>query len=309
MSFKLVNNIEEANAITHNGVFHADEVFATALLSMIAEVRLLRTRSIKAEDKRESVIMYDVGGKYSVWDKVFDHHQKDFSLTHEDGTKLSSFGMLWYLYGRFALCDVYDCPTRYIELAFNDINNRLVKWIDGRDNGQLPQSEELTISSMISGFNPAWDEESPDENTCFIKAVEFAYTVFNNLIRSVVSEYKAVDIVEDKISETEGKVLNLGSYIAHWQTIILKSKNPKASELLYCTYIGKEGETCIVAVPPSTEEMTKQRKPFPEEWAGLSGEKLEAAAGIKGLKFCHAGRFFMSVDSEEVAQEVLKKIL
>jgi len=150
MSFKLVNSIEEANAITHDGVFHADEVFATALLSMIAEVRLLRTRSIKAEDKREGVIMYDVGGKYSVWDKIFDHHQKDFSLTHEDGTKLSSFGMLWYLYGRFALCDVYDCPTRYIELAFNDINNRLVKWIDGRDNGQLPQSEELTLSSVIS---------------------------------------------------------------------------------------------------------------------------------------------------------------
>lgn len=309
MSFKLVNSAEEANAITHNGVFHADEVFATALLSMIAEVRLIRTRSVKAEDKREGVIMYDVGGKYSVWDKVFDHHQKDFSLTHEDGTKLSSFGMLWYLYGRFALCDVYDCPTRYIELAFNDINNRLVKWIDGRDNGQLPKSEELTISSVISNFNAQWNESQEDDNERFTIAVNTAYAILEGLMKSVVAQYEAVDIVEDKISETEGKVLNLGNYIAHWQTIILKSKNPKAKELLYCTYKGKEGETCIVAVPPSTEEMTKQRKPFPEEWAGLSGEKLEAAAGIKGLKFCHAGRFFMSVDNEEVAQEVLKKIL
>lgn len=309
MSFRLVNSLEKANAITHNGVFHADEVFATALLSMISGVRLIRTRSVKAEDKPEGVIMYDIGGKYSVWDKVFDHHQKDFSLIHEDRTKLSSFGMLWYLYGRFVLCDVYDCPTRYIELAFNDINNRLVKWTDDRDNGQLPQSEELTISSMISSFNPAWDEESPNENACFVKAVDFAYTVLNNLIRSVVSEYKAVDIVEDKIGEAEGKVLNLGSYIAHWQTIILNSQNPKASKLLYCTYRGKEGEACIVAVPPSLEEMTKQRKPFPEEWAGLSGEKLEAAAGIKGLKFCHAGRFFMSVDNDKVTEEVLKKIL
>ena len=309
MSFKLVNNIEEANAITHDGVFHADEVFATALLSMITDISLLRTRSVKVEDKPEDVIMYDVGGQYSIGNNVFDHHQRDFNLKHEDGTKLSSFGLLWFVHGMFALHQIYGCPLSYLKIAFDDINNRLVKWIDGRDNGQLPQSEELTISSMISGFNPAWDEENPDENTCFIKAVEFAYTVFNNLIRSVVSECKAVDIVEDKISETEGKVLNLGSYIAHWQTIILKSKNPKASELLYCTYIGKEGETCIVAVPPSTEEMTKQRKPFPEEWAGLSGEKLEAAAGIKGLKFCHTGRFFMSVDNEEVAQEVLKKIL
>ena len=309
MSFKLVNNIEEANAITHDGVFHADEVFATALLSMIAEVRLIRTRSVKAEDKHEGVIMYDMGGKYSVWDKVFDHHQKDFSLTHEDGTKLSSFGMLWYLYGRFALCDVYNCPTRYIELAFNDINNRLVKWIDGRHNGQLPQSEELTLSSVISNFNAQWNESQEDDNERFMIAVNTAYAILEGLIKSVVAQYEAVDIVEDKIDEMEGKVMNLGSYIAHWQTTILKSKNPKAKELLYCTYKGKEGETCIVAVPPSFEEMTKQRKPFPEEWAGLSGEKLEAAAGIKGLKFCHAGRFFMSVDSEEVAQEVLKKIL
>lgn len=309
MSFKLVNNIEEANAITHNGVFHADEVFATALLSMIAEVRLLRTRSVKAEDKREGVIMYDVGGKYSVWDKVFDHHQKDFSLTHEDGTKLSSFGMLWYMYGRFTLCDVYDCPTRYIEFAFNDINNRLVKWIDGRDNGQLPQSEGLTLSSVISNFNAQWNESQEDDNERFTIAVNTAYAILEGLMKSVVAQYEAVDIVEDKIAETEGKVLNLGSYIAHWQTVILKSKNPKASELLYCTYKGKDESVCITAVPPSLEEMTKQRKPFPEEWAGLSGEKLEAAAGIKGLKFCHAGRFFMSVDNYEVAKEVLKKIL
>lgn len=309
MSFKLVNSIEEANAITHDGVFHADEVFATALLSMIAEVRLIRTRSVKAEEKPEDVIMYDIGGRYSVWDKVFDHHQKDFSLTHEDGTKLSSFGMLWYLYGRFALCDVYGCPTRYIELAFNDINNRLVKWIDGRDNGQLPQSEELTLSSVISNFNAQWNEGQEDDNERFTIAVNTAYAILEGLMKSVVAQYEAVDIVEDKIAETEGKVLNLGSYIAHWQTVILKSKNPKASELLYCTYKGKDESVCITAVPPSLEEMTKQRKPFPKEWAGLSGEKLEAAAGIKGLKFCHAGRFFMSVDSEEVAEEVFKKIL
>lgn len=309
MSFRLVNSVEKANAITHNGVFHADEVFATALLSMISEVRLIRTRSVKAEDKPEGVIMYDIGGKYSVWDKVFDHHQKDFSLTHEDGTKLSSFGMLWYLYGRFALCDVYDCPTRYIELAFNDINNRLVKWIDGRDNGQLPQSEELTVSSIISGFNAQWDESSDDEDERFTIAVNTAYAILEGLIKSVVAGYKAIDIVEDKISESDGKVLDLGNYVGGWQAAVLKSKNPKAASLLYCTYEGKDGSVCITAVPPSLEEMTKQRKPFPEEWAGLSGEELETAAGIKGLKFCHAGRFFMSVDNDKVTEEVLKKIL
>ena len=309
MSFKLVNNIEDANAITHNGVFHADEVFATALLSMIAEVRLLRTRSVKAEDKPEDVIMYDVGGQYSIGTNVFDHHQRDFNLKHEDGTKLSSFGLLWFVHGMFALHQIYGCPLSYLKIAFDDINNRLVKWIDGRDNGQLPQSEELTISSVISSFNAQWDESNDDDDERFTIAVNVAYAILGTLIKSVAAGYRAIDIVEDKISESDGKVLNLGSYVGSWQAAVLKSKNPKAASILYCTYEGKEGSVCIAAVPPSLKEMTKQRKPFPEEWAGLSGEKLETAAGIKGLKFCHAGRFFMSVDSEEVAEEVFKRIL
>nr|DAR80478.1 MAG TPA: protein of unknown function (UPF0160) [Caudoviricetes sp.] len=309
MSFKLVNSIEEANAITHDGIFHADEVFATALLSMLADISLLRTRSVRAEDKPEDVIMYDVGGQYSIGNNVFDHHQRDFNLKHEDGTKLSSFGLLWFVHGMFVLGQIYNCPLSYLKLAFNDINNRFVKWIDGRDNGQLPQSEELTISSVISNFNAQWDEGNEDDDERFTVAVNTAYAILEGLIKTVVAGYKAIDIVEDKIAESDSEVLNLGSYVGSWQAAVLKSKNPKAASLLYCTYKGKDGSVCITAVPPSLEEMTKQRKPFPEEWAGLSGEKLEAAAGIKGLKFCHAGRFFMSVDDEEVAQEVLKKIL
>lgn len=245
MSFKLVSNLEEANAITHNGVFHADEVFATALLSMFTDISLLRTRSVKVEDKPESVIMYDMGGQYCIWNDVFDHHQKDFNLKHEDGTKLSSFGLLWFVHGMFVLRQIYDCPLSYLKLAFNDINNRFVKWIDGRDNGQLPQSEELTISSVISNFNAQWDESSEDEDERFVIAVSTAYAILEGLFKSVVAQYEAVDIVEDKISETEGKVLNLGNYVGGWQTAVLKSKNPKAASLLYCTYKGKDGSVCV----------------------------------------------------------------
>ena len=308
MSFRLVKNLEEANAITHDGVFHADEVLGTALLSMVSEVRLLRARGIPAGDKCPDVIMYDMGGIYNPALGFYDHHQRDFQEQREDGTKYSSFGLLWESFGLSILLR-NSCPPEHVQECLDDIDKRLVKWVDGRDNGQLPFSEEITVSSMISGFNPSWDNENPNEGACFVRAVEFAYKVLNNLIKSTIAEYKAIAVVEEKISNSDGKVLSLGNYVAHWQAIVLKSENPKAKALLYCTYKGKEDETCIVAVPPSLEEMTKQRKPFPEEWAGLSGEKLEAAAGIKGLKFCHAGRFFMSVESEEVAQEVLKKIL
>lgn len=311
MSFRLVNSVEKANAITHNGVFHADEVFATALLEMVkGEVNLLRTRKVAADDKPSDVIMYDVGDRYSVSDNIFDHHQRDFEIVRsEDGTKLSSFGLLWYAFGTPLLCDEYNCPINYSWQAHRDIDKRLVKWIDARDNGQLGTSEELNVSNIISGFNAQWDESNEDDDERFTTAVNTAYAILEGLIKTVVAGYKAIDIVEDKIAESDSEVLNLGSYAGSWQAAVLKSRNPKAASLLYCTYKGKDGETCIVAVPPSLEEMTKQRKPFPEEWAGLSGEKLETVAGIKGLKFCHAGRFFMSVDNDKVAEEVLKKIL
>ena len=306
--FELVGNIEEATAITHNGVFHADEVFATALLSMIMEVKLFRTRALSAQDKASDIIMYDVGGVYDIKINAYDHHQRSFEEKRDDGIKYSSFGLLWNRYKKDVLLE-NNCQDAYLEACFSDIDNKLVKWIDGRDNGQLPLSEEVTVSYIISGFNPGWDEEGADGDTCFIKAVDFAYTVLSNLIKSVISKYRAIDIVEDKISKSSNQVLSLGKYITNWQITVLKSENPKAKRLLYGTYLSVDGEFCIVAIPPSTEETNKQRQPFPKEWAGFGGEKLEEITGIKGVKFCHIGRFFMSVDSEEVANEVFKKIL
>ena len=81
-----------------------------------------------------------------------------------------------------------NCQAEYLEACFRDIDNKLVKWIDGRDNGQLPLSEEITISYIVSGFNPSWDEEGADIDTCFIKAVDFVYTVLYNLVKSVMSK-------------------------------------------------------------------------------------------------------------------------
>ena len=35
MNIKITKNIKEANCITHAGTFHADEIFATLILSKI----------------------------------------------------------------------------------------------------------------------------------------------------------------------------------------------------------------------------------------------------------------------------------
>ena len=185
MSFKLVNSIEEANAITHDGIFHADEVFATALLEMVkGEVNLLRTRKVTADDKPFDVIMYDVGGRYATYDNVFDHHQRDFEIVRgEDGTKLSSFGLLWYAFGTPLLCDEYNCPINYSWQAHGDIDRRLVKWIDARDNGQLGTSEELNVSNIISDINEVDQDGYEEYEFCALIPLHMAMFRANLLTR------------------------------------------------------------------------------------------------------------------------------
>ena len=44
----VVNNINEANCITHSGTMHADEVFATAFLDLyLDDVRVFRTNKVE----------------------------------------------------------------------------------------------------------------------------------------------------------------------------------------------------------------------------------------------------------------------
>ena len=60
MNIKMVENIEDANCITHAGTFHADEIFATIILSkIISEIKLIRVLKVE-EEKYPNSIVYDI---------------------------------------------------------------------------------------------------------------------------------------------------------------------------------------------------------------------------------------------------------
>ena len=66
---KLTKNIEEANLITHSGNFHADDRFATVLMSKIIKNPVLYRLNNYTDDIKTDAIIYDIGGG------KFDHHQ------------------------------------------------------------------------------------------------------------------------------------------------------------------------------------------------------------------------------------------
>ena len=95
MSIEIVKNIKEANCVTHGGTFHADDVFATVILSKIMpEIRIIRLLEV-TEQMPENVIIYDIGaGK-------FDHHQFGGNGERE-GVKYAAFGCILTLISFFS---------------------------------------------------------------------------------------------------------------------------------------------------------------------------------------------------------------
>ena len=92
--FHIVKKTIEANAITHGGLFHADETMATAILNKVFN-NLILCRTFKVpEEVAAPVIVYDIGGG------KYDHHQKGGNGCRENGVPYSSAGLIWRDFGR-----------------------------------------------------------------------------------------------------------------------------------------------------------------------------------------------------------------
>ena len=93
MNVKITKNIKDANCITHAGTFHADEIFATLILSkIIPRITLIRLPEFGKEENtlaKQNVIVYDIGGG------KYDHHQLGGNGIRENGVKYAACGLIW----------------------------------------------------------------------------------------------------------------------------------------------------------------------------------------------------------------------
>lgn len=121
---------------THDGVYHADEVFCTALLFwFVNDLKVIRTRKIDEND----VFTFDVGGG------DFDHHQCDEYREGGEGI-FASFGKLW--------CTVGRTIKGLREEAWREIDDNFVKSIDLTDNtGQMNPVNYFINSTRVYGVN------------------------------------------------------------------------------------------------------------------------------------------------------------
>ncbi len=298
---KTTKNQELANAVTHGGVFHADEVLATVILSkFFGDVTVLRTFKVP-EGLSDDVVIYDIGfGK-------FDHHQKGGNGARENGVPYAAVGLIWKEYGHQIVEN-----TANPELVWELIDRDLIQGVDAVDNGAMPKTEtestgpvvrNMSFSNIISGFNPTWDSNE-DSDEAFIRAVEFAENVFENTLKNATAKAKAQKIVEEAIEKSQEHIMVLEQFVP-WQEFVFSSENAKAAEVQFVVFPSNRGGYNWQCVPDVLGGFG-QRKPVPSEWRGLSGENLQRVTGVPTANFCHSAGFLGSAETFKDAYALAK---
>ena len=295
---QMVHNIEEANCITHSGTMHADEVFATAFLHLYKKnIKVYRTNSIKKDDNQQDYIIYDIGrGKY-------DHHQLD-SEKRENQIPYSSIGLLWKDFGKDYL-EKNDFPE--IEAIYLAVDKDLIEGIDADDNGVFPKIESTfkvkTIPSIIKMFNPSF-ESAENESDQFLKAVKLAEMILKEELSYIKGKILAEKKVLEYLNKYDGtsNYFILDEYLPYEETLL---KDEKYNKIEFVAFPSNRGGFAIKTVPISFQNHNP-RKAFPESWAGLENEELEKISNIKGLRFCHSGRFIVNCKDYNVVLKVIE---
>jgi len=270
---------------THNGNFHADDVFSVAALkTLYPSAALVRTRDLEVIGKADIVL--DVGGVYDAEAGRFDHHQRGGAGERENGIPYSSFGLIWKQYG-LELCAGNQ------EVA-DSVDKNLVSTIDAIDCGYVKGvATGISLSQTISMFNPTWQEDTHFDS-CFDEAVAFASRVLTRFIASANGGISAKDIVAKAIEKAEDpRVIVLEQYTP-WKTTV----HTLSKEALYVVYPSGSGPWRIQTVPVELGSF-EDRKSLPTPWAGLSDKALQEVTGLDDAMFCHNGLFIGGCDSFE----------
>lgn len=262
-------------ALTHAGVFHADDVFATALLRILNPAVDV-TRSNVVPEGFEGIV-YDVGGG------EFDHHQGE-AKRRENGVQYSSFGLLWERFGTTLLA---KDDARILDAD-------LVQPIDLADN----TGEANPLSLCVSDFNPLHAATPEEFDEAFWKAVPWAQAVLERRLESLRSRRAQFDHVRELADAGDGRVLVLDTFV-RWKHALV------GTGYEYVIYPSLRGGFNVQCVPERLGDGSMVC-PFPEEWRGKPADELQRMTGVSGFQFCHASGFLCAVDSLDGAREVAR---
>jgi len=278
--------------VTHSGPFHADEVFAFALLRVFLdrELELVRTRDPAIVARADLAI--DIGGEYDPASGRFDHHQRSYQ------GPLSSAGMVlqW-------LEQAGEVPA---PLAAQ-LRTNWVDYIDAVDNGRRrPESGVPCISTIVATL--AERARSPDEfDARFMDAVAVCEGVVRGVCESDRRNQEARAVVVEAMRRAEATGSRVLAFDRHhkWKRPYFElggAEHPSD----YVLFPDPDGSWRLLAIPPEDGSLSSKR-PLPAEWAGLVDDELSAVVGVPGATFCHKNRFIAAFATEAAARAAIAR--
>lgn len=188
------------NVITHDGDFHADEIFSIALLKHfycnIASIQRTRDQNILNNNKnKQDTILVDVGEEYNPELLLFDHHQSDCHKYWLDQAgqviPMSSTGLVF----EFLLNQGYiNISSKYM---IDYIKNNYIIPIDAADN----QKYDFDKGLFLMDFNKKLANQEQKYNQ-FLKSLKIAdimvEDMIDNALESETEMQDSKEIIKNK---------------------------------------------------------------------------------------------------------------
>lgn len=299
---------KKTKIVTHNGTFHADDVFACAAVSIYLKQQGKRFSITRTRDEGVIAggdIVFDVGGVYDPAKMRFDHHQKGGAGERENSVPYAAFGLVWKHLG-VKVCGSSD--------AASSIDRRLVQIIDAHDNGiNLSNSKiegvvEYGISDAIIAMRPAWNEKLHEDKQ-FLKAVDFAKKILEREIVRAQAFEEAKKEIERVYHNTQDKqLIVLDTALSRQDILPVLCEKPEPVYFVYPKHTGNGSGWKVEGVRKNIEDF-ELRKDLPAEWAGLRDAELQEVTGVADATFAHNGRFLVVAGSKESALKLARKAL
>lgn len=293
----LTGDVRKADAITHGGIFHADEVLATAILLYVKpDMKVARIRSQKDIPDDFGGIVYDIGGG------AFDHHQIGGNGVRQNGIPYASAGLVWKKYGEYIVQGV-GFPD--VIKGMERIDNALVAKVDARDNGIFLEDAgcHFTFSDMIELLNPAWNEDKRNDAS-FIQAVGIAKMVLNRMMTLEKAKQEAEQLLDEAVGHGKDGILVLSKYLP-WKDYAMI--NSLMQDIYFVIFPSARGGYLVQCVPPKGKPM-EQKKAIPRSLRGKTPDEY-SNLGFDGITFVHNSGFMASASTVESAKLFAKYLM
>ena len=278
--------------VTHSGPFHADEVFAYALLRVFLrqELELRRTRDPAMIARADLAV--DVGGEYDPGRGRFDHHQRAYH------GPLSSAGMV--------LCWLEQ--SGHVSAGFAArLRKDWVEYIDAVDNGRRETTSGVPcIATIVAAL--CEQARSPDEfDARFMEAVAMCEGVLRGLRANEDRNHDASSAVQEAMRRAEVAGSRVVVFDRHykWKRAYFEhggAHHPSD----YVLFPDEEGSWRLLGIP-ADDGSTRLKRPLPAQWAGLVEDELARVVGVPGAKFCHKNRFVAVFATEAAARAAIAR--